>query len=60
VGINLLGYTEKEVGRLTLRKYNELFEWHKFFYNMQQKHQIYSEMDMENDEDEEESQIVLF
>lgn len=62
MGINLLGFSEKEVGQMTLRKYNELFEWHKYFYNMQQKRYLYSsiETETENEDDEDDQEIVLF
>ena len=33
VGKTLLGFTEKEVGRMTLTKWNALFTHYKRFYN---------------------------
>ncbi len=56
MGKNLLGFSEKEIGRMQFWKYSELFEKYQYFYNMQQTNRIYK-LEAENDGD---SEVILF
>lgn len=35
IGVNKLGFTEKEVFRMTLRKFNMLWEKYKFYFDLE-------------------------
>ena len=37
VGVKMLGYTEKEVGHFTLRKWSKLYEYFKMFHDFETK-----------------------
>ncbi len=34
VGVTLLGYTEREVGHFTIKKWSKLYEFYKRYHNM--------------------------
>lgn len=50
VGSNLLGFPEKEVGHMTLYKWNELFGHYKRFYNFKMQENLFK-LEDENSEE---------
>ena len=49
VGKVLLGFSEKEVGHMTFRKWQKLFEHYKEFYNFKMENKLFK---LESEEDD--------
>ena len=56
VGVTLLGYTEREVGHFTFKKWNKLYEYYKKFHDFETKKYLF----YENPSSEEESSDEWF
>ena len=48
VGHTLLGFSEKEVGRMTYKKWKRLFDYFKKFHNFKVKKELF-DIDIENE-----------
>lgn len=48
-----MGFTEKEVFRMTLKKFNKLYDWYKFFHDMDAKNVTFDDIDKAQAKDDE-------
>ena len=52
IGVCKLGFSEKEVFRMTLRKFNKLWEHYKYYHDIE-KSTTYAQLEKEQSEDDE-------
>jgi len=53
VGHTLLKFSEKEIFRMTLKKFNALYDWYKFYRDLDIKNVTFESLDKAQKEDDE-------